>query len=101
MYCMCNDRDEAAHELSFNLIETIFHQFVAKNRYHFNVHAFICQQINKRSLEVYIWCRHNHGHHDKEDRTISDIAEMMEMKDISIDDYITTRLFDLYPQHRR
>ena len=85
------NRDEAAHELSFNIIEAIFHQFIARNRYYFNLHTFIGQQINKRSFQDWKLCRHNHGHHGKDGSSISDIVEMMEMKDIPIQDYIKTR----------
>ena len=39
----------------------------------------------------------NHGYHDKDDRSISDIVEMMEMENIAIQDYVKTRWIDLYP----
>ena len=55
------NRDKTAHELSFNIIEVMFHQFIARNRYHFNVHTFIGQQINSRSFEDWKLCRHNRG----------------------------------------
>ena len=98
-YIVCAmNRDETAHELSFNIIKAMFHQFIGQNRYYFNVHTFIDQQINKRSFEDWKLCRHNHGHHGKDDSLISDIVEIMEMKDILIQDYIKTRWIDLYPQ---
>ena len=75
----------------------MFHQFIARNRYYFNVHIFIGQQINKRSFEDWKLCRHNHRHHGKYDSLIFDIVEMMEMYDIPIHDYIKARWIDLYP----
>ena len=43
-------------------------------------------------------CRHNCGHHGKAEYSISDIVDMMKMKDIPIPDYIKTRWIDIYPQ---
>ena len=40
--------DKRAHELSFNIIEAMFHHFIAQNSYYFNVYTLIGQQINKR-----------------------------------------------------
>ena len=41
-YIVCAmNRDETAHKLSFNIIEELFHHFIARNWYYFNVHAFI------------------------------------------------------------
>ena len=45
------NKDETAHELSFNIIEAMFHQFINQNKYYFDVHTFIGQQINTMSLE--------------------------------------------------
>ena len=72
------NRDEIVHELSFNIIEAMFHCFIAQNRYFFDVCTF--QQINKRFFENWKLCRHHHGHHGKADSSISDIVEMKEMK---------------------
>ena len=41
---------------------------------------------------------HNHVHHGKYDTLISDILEMMEMKEIHIHDYVKTSGIDLYSQ---
>ena len=72
-YIVCAmNRDGTAHELSFNIMVTMFHQFIAQNRHYFNVHTFIGQQISKRSLEDWKLSRHNHGHHAKTDSLISD-----------------------------
>ena len=92
------NRDETSHELSFNIIKAMFYKFIARNRYYFNVHTFIGEQINKRMLEDWKQCRHNHGHHCKVDSLIFNIVEMMELKDILIQDYIKTRWIDLYSQ---
>ena len=43
-------------------------------------------------------CRYNYGHHGKADSSISDIVDMMEMKDIPINDYTKARWTDLYSQ---
>ena len=91
-------RDETAHELSFNIIKAIFHRFIVRNRYYFNVHTFSGQQIHKRSLENWKLCRHNNGHHGENDGSISDIVEMIEVNNVPIQDYIKTRWIDLYPQ---
>ena len=69
MYCM-NNEDEAAYEWSFSITEAMFHHFIAKNKYCFNIHTFIDQQINEQSLEDWKLSRHNHGHHDKADKSI-------------------------------
>ena len=43
-YIVCAmNRDRTAHELSFNIIEAMFHQLLSRNRYYFNVHTFISQ----------------------------------------------------------
>ena len=60
----------------------------------------IGQKISKRSFEDRKLCRYNNGHHVKYDSLISDVVEMMEMKemkDIPIQDYVKTRWIDLYP----
>ena len=88
-------RGETAHELSFNIIKAMVHQFIARKRYYFDVHTFIGQQINKRSLKDWKLCRHNHGNHGKADSLISEFVKMMEMKDILIHDYIKARWIDL------
>ena len=46
------NKDETVHELSYYIIKTIFQHFIARNRYHFVVHTFAGQQINKMSVEV-------------------------------------------------
>ena len=75
-YIVCGmKRDETAHELFFNIIEAMFHQFIARNRYYFNIHTFIGQQINQGSFEDWKLCRHNHRHHIKYDSLISDTWE--------------------------
>ena len=76
----------------------MLHQFIARNRYYFNVHTFVGQQINKRLFEDWKLSRHNHGHHGEDDSLMSDFVEMMEMYDILIHDNIKTRYIDLYPQ---
>ena len=38
------NRDEVAHELSFNIIKATFHHFINRNRYYFNAHSLIGQQ---------------------------------------------------------
>ena len=91
------NRDEKANELSLNIIKGMFHQFIARIRYHFNVDTFIGQQINNRSLEDWKLCRYDHGHHGKDYSSIS-ILEMKEINNIPILGYIKTRWTDLYPQ---
>ena len=56
-------------------------------------------KINKSSLEDWKLCSHNKGCPGKADSVISDIVEMKEMDDISIDCHIKTRWVDLYPQN--
>ena len=91
-YIVCAmNRDETAHELSSSINEAMFHQFIARTRYYFNVHTFISEQIKKISLEDWTLCRHNHGYHGKADGSISDTVEMMEMKNIPSHDYIKTK----------
>ena len=92
------NRDETAHELSFNIIEAMFHQFIARNKYYFNVYTFIGQQINKRSFENWNTVQAQPGHHSKDDSLFFDIVEMKEMYDILIQDYIKVRWIDFYPQ---
>ena len=92
------NRDTTANELSFNIIEAMFHHFIARNRYYFNVHIFIGQQINKRSLKDWKLYRHKRRHHCKADCLISDIVEMKEMNVIPIHDYIKRKWIDLYTQ---
>ena len=99
-YNLCAmNRDVTAHGLLFNIIEAMFHQFITWNMYHFNVHTFIGQQINKISLEDWKLCRHNNGHHGKSDSLISGNVEMKEMKHILLHHYMTlgmTQIFSFY-----
>ena len=44
--------DETAHELSFNIIKAMFHHFITRNRYYFDVHTFFGQNMNEMSLEA-------------------------------------------------
>ena len=83
------------HELSFDIIKAMFHQFIAQNRYYFNAHTCIDNKMNKRSFEDWKLCCHNHGHNGKADSLISNIVEM---KEIIIHDKIKTSWIDLYPQ---
>ena len=89
------NRDETA-----NIIKAMFHQFIAQNRYYFNVHTDIGQQMNKRSLEDWKLCRHNHWQYGNAVSSISDIVEMKEMDDILINNYIKalgmTQMFTFY-----
>ena len=39
--------DDIAHDLSFTIIEAMFHHFIARNKYYFDDHTFIGQQVNK------------------------------------------------------
>ena len=48
----------------------MFHQFIVRNRYYFNLLTFIDQQINKRSWQDWKLCRHLHGHCGKDDSSI-------------------------------
>ena len=90
--------DETAHDLSFNIIESMLHQLIVSYRYVFNIYTFICQQINKLSEEDQKLCRHNNGHHGKGDSLIFEIVEIKEMNDVSIHDCMKMRWIDLYPQ---
>ena len=80
------DQDEMTHELSFIIIEAIFHHLIARNKYYFNVHTIIDQQINKTSLD--------------ELRLVDTAMYIMEIKkinDISDQGCIMIRWIDLYP----
>ena len=89
-------RDVTAEELSFIIIEAMFHQFITKNKYYLNVNTFVGQQINKRSLGDWKLCRYNHGHHDNVDSLIS-VTVIMKKKDEI--DHIKKRWVDLYLQN--
>ena len=80
-----------AYELLIAIIEEKFHQFIARNRYYFDVHTFIGQQINEVSFEDGKLCRLNHGFHGEEDTSISDIVEIKEMDNIAVQGHIKTR----------
>ena len=92
------NRNETAHEPSFNIIETMFHKLIARDRYYFHVHTFIGQQVIKRSLQDLNLFRHNHGHHGKADSSISDIVVMEKKDEIVVHDYIKTRWINHYPE---
>ena len=66
----------------------MFHHSIARNRYYFEVHTFIGQQIHKMSVEDWKCYMHNHGHHGEADTSISDIAKMKKKYDIAIQDHI-------------
>ena len=60
---------------SFSIIKAMFHQFIVQNGHYFNIHTFIGQQINKRSLDGWKICSHNHGYYGKANSSISDIVD--------------------------
>ena len=86
------------NELSLNITEAMLHYFIARNKYYFDVHTFIDQQINKRSLEDWKLCRHNHGHHDKADSSISETVIRKKKVEIAVHDCIKARWINFYPQ---
>ena len=77
---MCRNRDETAHKFSFNIIKDRHHQLIGRNIYYFNVHIFIDHQFNKRSFEDWKLCRHNHVHYGKADNSLSDIVEVINLR---------------------
>ena len=78
-YILCAmNIDKTAHELSYEIIEAVFCNFIDTNRHYFAVHTFIDQQITKMSAEKWMICKYNHGYYGQSDTSVSDIVELKE-----------------------
>ena len=68
--------------------EAMFHHLFARNKYYFDAHIFIGQQMNEMSLETGSFV----------DKTMSIIIVVKKKKNEIVDNHIKTRWINLYPQ---